>query len=341
MVGTAYGCADRNDGHGAHTDARPASPPTGNDSDAGPVPTPGVVSMPTPTPTCAPPGTTPEPEQDSTCHLSDVPPVDREICLGGADIELQGAIYPFSEAPGFTTRNGNAFLAIDGSCNYWVRPSQRLREARTGTLSREDAERILDELRFSEWEGWYERLGPLSVADGSVTLLWDETSGFGCQNNCGQEWTPQPGYECMVSDWAPLFEAFTNWVDTLYELGSPVAGPMRVRAWSFLGDPTKEDPMTMYEWPATTPIEQLASADQASAPLGGTAVEGADADALRALRNRARDYYEAPGSTLFQSWIIIPAEPTAYFVELDDALPIEAADGIIPRPSLNLRPPGL
>lgn len=313
-----------------------AAPPVAPGSETRP----GDVAMSIDPSASSVPPTVPDAGIDPTCHASDEEASAREICRGGSGLDLQGAIYPFAEPATFVTRNGNAFLAIDGSCRYWVRPSQRLRETRTGSLSSDEAARIVADLRMAEWSGWYDRLGPLAISDGSLTILWDSTSGFGCRANCSPDSTPLPGYECMIADWSPLFQAFTAWLDALYDRGSPVSGAMRVRGWPFLGDLSKEDPMTFYEWPAATPLDQVISADQASAPATGTLITGPDADALRALRDRARDYYYAPGSTVFQSWIIITTEETAYFMELDDALPIEGADGIIPRPALELAPPG-
>jgi hypothetical protein len=276
-----WGCADARSSGVSLSDAGAESPVQSEGRSRGePVEIPiGSVS---PDPNLQPPLITDPP------LIADPP---REICDGSSAVRL----YLNSAGGGGLIRPGMDFTSLSyvivtGECRFWVMQGTR-DEARTGTLTREAAERLADELHYAAWYRLSDdQLRHDTVFDaGGGPVLTDGSRKFGC------------GAFCADSLVREMFERAYRLPQELYPLGEPVLGPMRVSAVdnsSFQGTFQKNT----IDWPLSEPVERFVydpSAQPAPGPNRGVLLESpADVKTLRALRPRLHgsDYGYIPVS---------------------------------------------
>jgi hypothetical protein len=226
------------------------------------------------------------PDQD--LQPSPVADPPREICDGSSAVR----VYLNMTGGGGLVRPGMEFtfvsyVIITGECRFWVMEGTR-DEARTGTLTPEAGDRLVSELHYSAWYRISDDgQGPGAVDGGGGWVLTDGTRTFECNGFCTDPLARE------------MFERASRLPRELYELGGPVAGPMRVSAVessSFQRTPQKGT----IDWPLSAPVERFVydpMAGPAPGPNTGALLEDpADLKTLRALRPRLHgsDYGYVP-----------------------------------------------
>jgi hypothetical protein len=248
----------------------------------------------------------------------------RALCQGGGQLDIQivtsggfGVTLPI--------RNGLSQFYVNGECRYWLRPLSQV-EMRSGVLSEADAAALTADLYYRDWPRWYGAVSQNNASDPTARTFVDGSGGFslgGCESGQYSE-----AEQCTCEGMQAIAQGYQTWEERLYAAASALTGPMRVRAWPLGSDVPTALQGRVYPWPANLPFARVTGLTEADAPLGGILVEGADADALRGLRIRARDErISSAGGDL----ILVYLEEVPYQVEIDDALPFENADGLVPR----------
>jgi hypothetical protein len=225
------------------------------------------------------------PDQNQQPPVVADPP--REICDGSSAVR----VYLNLAGGGFLARPGMEFtlisyVIITGECRFWVMQGTR-EEARTGTLTRDAADRLAGELHYAAWY----RIPDDAQSHGTVLdggggwVVTDGTRKFDCSGFCTDPLARE------------MFERASRLPQELYELGGPVAGPMRVSAVDSSSATFQKGTI---DWPLSASVERFVyapHAEPAPGPNRGVLLEDpADLRTLRALRPRLRgsDYGYVP-----------------------------------------------
>jgi len=259
--------------------------------------------------------------------------IERPLCDGSDAFTFQhvwqGGNWDDS-AFSILLRNGHAFLRVDGHCRFYSYDIGRTEPILTGTLTEGDAELLAQSTSYGKWpavNGLVAR--GTSLTEGVGQVLSDGTNELACQSDCQNSPAPEDLEASRVLD--PMLDAANDWHARLSKLGTPISGDVRfaVVIQRFV------DAEPLLEWPLATPIETYAVDRRISAEnpnwesiRTGFAAEGADAEALRALRARAAEV-AVPGR--LDGWILIDGPgDDVYEVVVSDVLPYEDETGVVP-----------
>lgn len=220
---------------------------------------------------------------------SDVTAEAKVLCDGSEKLRFSGtdAGGNLTGVPRVVAEVGWSFLLIDGQCQYWsmVRPEGPIR---TGTLSAQQELDFTSALQLGRWSD--QALSPTQgCPDASTTTFrfLGEKASLSCEST-------------------QLTESYGDWLTLLHDSGTDLTGPVRYS----VGDPgdggwPDRNSNLASSWPLVqSPTPLLApSEDEFAEPVQ---IAGADADALRQLRNA----YLAEMSNGRGPWLRIPMEVT-------------------------------
>ena len=252
------------------------------------------------------------------------------ICPGGEGISFTYIRIPTrldSTAPGSQVvwENGMTFLYIDRECRYWVfgLSASEVEETRTGTLPVEDAQKLAQDLRYSDWaslRGLYEPA--TSVFGDTPDAFSNGTDVIACFSKCS--WNGAP------SQIRVLYERIDSWLTKLYSQGQEMTGWVRMA----VVDETDGNPTWDYgtaPWPLADSITSYARPVAILDRGTSTRVDQPEADLLRDLRRRQRLGEFSP--PFAGGFIPIRGENGhLYGLFLRDGLPFEDEKGLVPLP---------
>jgi hypothetical protein len=255
------------------------------------------------------------------------------LCDGSSGMRLvyavSGGFVPVTF--NFTNPRGHTFLAIDGSCHYFV-SDDYMRGVHTGSLSASDADALAHELRWDELGGWN----------------WSVTQDETCPDAGGQQLTrarKRVGCSCGCDAAAPagLSDALTaaqRWSERLATAGEALAGP--VSGLALERSDAKLDPSVdrALDWPLTTGLAAVpnllrlqSESDLWKGDGTHARFDPPDATKLRELRSRTlADPRNAPG------YVLVRDAGKVYELYVRDELPAavgsawDALDATVPGP---------
>ena len=254
------------------------------------------------------------------------------LCDGTPTIRLLAQVL-VSESqllPGYqlADENGAGYLLVDGTCHYWVYAGGPWSSVREGVLSEAAADVLSKSLDYSEWQQSRGAWSPTLVASDAPVIVFRGSPLDGgavvWSGLCGAAGSPVPGLsEAMVRAFSNLQPAMEN----LWAAGTNVTGPVR---YLLISEPGGRSAEPHLQWP-----EEVA--DAASIALTyedaftlrffdprARIVEGARADALRALRRTRSE------GLLYRNFAWIPvrdASGAGYWLFVRDTIPQEGPDG--------------
>jgi hypothetical protein len=253
------------------------------------------------------------------------------ICDGTSSIRLlaQTVTSEGRLLPGYPLlyENGAIYLLVDGRCHYWSFAAGAWSGVREGILSESAARSLSEALDYSEWPRskgvWYPTLVP---SDASALVLRGSPLDGGAVVcvGCGAAGSSVPG----LSD--AMVRAFSNMqpeAERLWDAGADVTGPVR---YILASDPGNHLLDPHLEWPAQVGDAASLAISYADAftlqffDPRIRRVEGAQAEALRALR---RKRFTDP---LYRNFEWIPVRDAAdagYWLFVRDVIPYESTDG--------------
>lgn len=204
------------------------------------------------------------------------------LCDGSSEMRL---VYNVSggfvvDTFAFTNPRGATFLAIDGTCHYYVLQNY-MRGIQSGTLSAADADALARDLHWHDLASWaWDLQKDMACPDASGVLLSRAHVSAGC--SCG----------CDANAPRGLGDALTQaqqWVTRLTTSGKPLEGA--VTALAFEGE-ASGSAIPVMDWPLATQPSAVPNLvhDRSDPKLwqgGGSYArfEGADATKLRDLRS--------------------------------------------------------
>lgn len=252
------------------------------------------------------------------------------LCDGVAHLRLWALIAPGDELRGSLVRveNGYPFLAIDGTCSYWIGGGweedllSRDRPLRTGTLAATDAATIEQLVPLGDIAPLRDcPPPPANLFDYSFRVLRTATKDASCFT-AAPELTAGTRFE---SAWIP-FEAIAA---RLWNDGTPVNGAIHVSAAPAADGPANAPP---YTWPIATPLASFVLADSDVFAIGVSRLvdDPTTASQLRALRDRyLSDRTAQPGLYLNWDGLLATDQSTTANVYMRDAIPYEDARGLL------------
>ncbi|MCG5053207.1 MAG: hypothetical protein KA712_09640 [Myxococcales bacterium] len=222
------------------------------------------------------------------------------------------------------SENGHEFIFIDGKCRYWVASRSvhgPLGETRTGVLSPPEVQSIEIRLKLNTWSALEGVHKPeVQVNDASPLRLAVNGLSVLCTDSCSS------GQPQVVA----IFKEARVLLKELFDKGTALDGPVRIAVvpldGTFVSWNSGPAP-----WPLSKPLESFVSPSEALPRGKGHLVEGADAQALRRLRDMQRAETFAPLKDVGSS---IPigsnSSSVLHALYLRDALPIEDEMGLVP-----------
>jgi hypothetical protein len=268
---------------------------------------------------------------DSATNDSGVPP--EPLCDGTQHLRLWVFIAPRDEVRGSMVRveNGRPFLAIDGTCSYWIgggwasSANDALgsdRPIRTGKLTQTDAASVEQTAPLGD----IARLGdcgppPAGLYDYSFRVIRTAVAYASCFTSA-PELTAGTRFEAA---WMTL-ETIAN---TLWNDGTPVTGALHVSAVNAPDGPSKT---AAYAWPLAAPLGSFVLSDGDSNKVGVSHLvdDPTSASQLRALRDQyLADRTAQPG--LYVNWdgLEVTDQTSTRLIYMRDATPYEDAQGLL------------
>jgi hypothetical protein len=252
----------------------------------------------------------------------------RSICSGEDRLTFSFVRVPAlaSTEPGSQVvwENGAAFVRIDGHCRYWVFGSSKdaspLDEIRSGVLSAAQARQIETDLRYAEWPRLRGDYGNGILFDARPDVLSDGQSDVVCWALCSPDGPP--------AEMRDLFTKAMRLLDQLSASGQPASGPVRIAVHNREASSPGFSYM-VWNWPLKRPLNQFVIPFGIARAGSSFLVEGADADALRALRRMERTAAAVKSGIVF-----IPLREGGgplHAMYMRDTLPYEDATGLISR----------
>jgi hypothetical protein len=252
------------------------------------------------------------------------------LCDGVAHLRLWAYIVPGDELRGSIVRveNGYPFIAIDGTCSYWIGGGwtevalSRDRPIRTGKIPAEDVATIEQQVPLDDLTPLRDcPPPPPGLYDYSFRVFRTATAEASC-------FTAAPALTAgtdFEAAWLPL-EAIAM---RLWNDGTPLDGAVHVSA-AVMGSGVNNQPP--YAWPIPASLASFVVADGDLFKRGVSRLvdDPAATSALRALRDQyLSDRTAQPG--LFANWDGLGAtdQTTTAWVYMRDAMPYEDAQGLL------------
>ena len=251
------------------------------------------------------------------------------LCDGAQHLRLWVFIEPGNEVRGSMVRveNGFPFIAIDGTCSYWIGGGwmndafSRDRPIRTGKMTEADVASVEQSVPLGD----IATLGdcpppPPGLYDYSFRFIRTATTYVSC-------FTSAPALTAgtrFEAGWMTL-ERIAN---TLWNDGTPVNGALHVSAVDAPGDGATP----AYTWPIAAPLASfvLEGADGTKSGVSHLVSDPTAASQLRALRDQYLADRTAQPS-LYVSWdgLKVTDQTSIGFVYMRDAIPYEDAQGLL------------
>jgi hypothetical protein len=265
---------------------------------------------------------------DSATNDSTVPP--EPLCDGTQHLRLWVFLPARDQVRGSMLRveNGLPFLAIDGTCSYWISGGwandalSRDRPIRTGKLTETGAASVEQTVPLGD----IARLGdcgppPDGLYDYSFRVIRTAVAYASCFTSA-PELTAGTRFEAA---WMTL-ETIAN---TLWNDGTPVTGALHVGAVDAPDGPSKTAP---YIWPLAAPLGSfvLSNGDSNKVGVSHLVDDPTSASQLRALRDQyLADRTAQPG--LYANWdgLEVTDQTSTRLIYMRDATPYEDAQGLL------------
>jgi hypothetical protein len=251
------------------------------------------------------------------------------LCDGVEHLRLWVLIAPGNEVRGSLVRveNGYPFVAIDGTCSYWIGGGwtedalSRDRPIRTGKMTDADIAAVEQGVPLGD-------VATLGDCPPPPADLYDYS--YRSVRTAGAEAACFTGAPTLTA--GTRFEAAWTTLETiagrLWDAGTPLNGALHVSAV----DGASGASTPAYTWPLASPLASflLDSADWFKVGVGHIVVDPTVAGQLRALRDRyLADRTAQPG--LYVNWdgLEVTDQTTTGFVYMRDAIPYEDAQGLL------------
>ena len=244
------------------------------------------------------------------------------ICDGSQDLRLAWAMDGGGQVHTEMQRElGFAYLYVRGDCRYWVLPHQgpptiEVAETRTGVLDEDQAAELAEMLDYANFETLAEAEWPQAGGeDGPTVFAHDGEHMIACADTCVGA---PAGVETMTT-------AGSEYFLELWEAGEPLVGaPMRIQARFLGGLPVDSVPV----WEGGVDLSAVdTSPDDLLVP--GTSVLVEDSELTSQLRAFRAQH---PEDSANFAPIVVNDQGGAYEVFVRDAIPLEDAQGLIPKP---------
>jgi hypothetical protein len=257
--------------------------------------------------------------------------VSREhLCDGVAHLRLWLLIAPAVEVRGSMVRveNGMPFVAIDGSCSYWISGGwtedalSSDRPIRTGKMTDADIASIEESVPLGNVAPLRDCPPPPSnLFDYSIRVI--RTAGGDAQ--C---FTGAPSLTAGTR-FEAAWMTFQMMGDRMWNDGTPMTGALHVSAADASDAASAQSP---YTWPINSPLASFILPGPDSMKIGVSYLvdDPTAASQLRALRDRyLADRTAQPG--LYANWDGLKAtdQTNVGFVYMRDAMPYENAQGLL------------
>lgn len=269
---------------------------------------------------------------------SDGTPSDSPRCGGGGRIcEGTGIRFAWQSMPAgnptmgekLTYQNGLHGLFVNGDCQYWVygaRPEGMPRgvtgvfPARAGRLTAQQEERLASDMGYSDWTS---RAEVDSYADGTAEYLWRP----GCKMTKTGNLFAKPLGETQLKTW---IQTAASWLGQLYEAGTDMDGPLRVRAVA--ASDGRTNPRAL-ESPLLDVSDMAVTwDDEGYLRMSDPATLVTDADVVGLLREQrepiANGEFSHPDNPE-RSVLPVNVEGQLYYVYFRDVIPLEDDNGLI------------
>lgn len=249
---------------------------------------------------------------DATSSDVTSPPI--ELCDGSNDVR-----FLMTNAGGFVDIGyefygtyGHQFLAIDGTCHYYVLTyvGQAMHE---GQLTPEQALQLSGDLAFGRL-GNYSDMVAEQCPDGTITTLWDPSGKTECGCICDSPEQP--------AVWTQAIAKVREWVPVLYAAGEPYAGALH-RVYRAT-DPEMPSTESALRWPLPGEPTEVLAFDDYDFVAAARAVElDEDRRLLREMRAEwSLENEWTPAIMIFAPLLIAGGIGQAYYqVYLKDVLP--------------------
>ena len=228
-------------------------------------------------------------------------------------------------------QNGSQYLFVDANCRYWVYdnfPEEAQTDiagcypVRTGVLSEEEESRLTEEMGYLEWT---RRTEVDSGADAPTYHVWRPGCGMTLSHNL---FAPPLG-DTELKGW---IEVARSWMETLYESGADVEGPLRLRAVANHPERVTSNPPVLETTMLDVSSMAISWDDEAWVSVNDPGILITDPDVvelLRAERPRVaageyRDPTNPDSAVLPVRW-----EGELYYVFYRDTIPLEDGNGLI------------
>jgi hypothetical protein len=251
------------------------------------------------------------------------------LCDGAQHLRLWVLIAPQAEVRGSMVRveNGLPFIAIDGTCSYWIGGGWandalgRDRPIRTGKMRETDVVSVEQSVSLGDIAA----LGdcpppPPGLYDYSYRLVRTAMTEAGCIT-AAPSLTAGTRFEAA---WMTL-QTIAN---TMWNDGTPVNGALHLSAVDGAGDGATPP----YTWPIASPLGSfvLGSGDWTKVGVSHLVDDPTSASQLRALR----DQYLADRSAqpaLYTNWdgLEVTDQTSIGYIYMRDAIPYEDAQGLL------------
>lgn len=233
------------------------------------------------------------------------------FCDGSSEIKLvvstrqrAGSVAAFA----ITHHYGWPILVVDGHCRYYV-VNEVMESLKEGQLTAEELEQLTRDLAADGL------LGLPSSRDACAdhydeTVIATQTQSLRCA--CG---------ECTREDATAAMAEARKWIERLGASGTPSLGPLR--AFARLGEPVEHEPpwrtQEALSWPLAEPMDGIPDLVVTAWQRPGARFDGADAAALRKIRERSRGMRVVEDYTPLASYVSDCGQ--TYQLELRDEFP--------------------
>ncbi|MBN1606895.1 MAG: hypothetical protein JW940_09700 [Polyangiaceae bacterium] len=225
-------------------------------------------------------------------------------------------------------QNGGAYLFVDAECHYWTQGGRpegmpddvEIYVARTGQLTAEQEEQLSSDMGYADWTA---RAEVDSYADGTAEYLWRPGLTMTLSGNL----FAKPLGQTQLKTW---IDTAASWSGKLYDAGTDMDGPLRVRAVTAPAEMTNPGAP---ESPLLDVAEMAITWDNdALLDMSDPATLVTDPDVVELLREQrvpiANGEYADPNNP---DRIVLPVQEDGqlYFVYFRDVIPLEDDNGLI------------
>jgi hypothetical protein len=221
-----------------------------------------------------------------------------------------------------------AYLFVNAECQYWTQGGRpegmpddaEIYVARTGRLTAEQEEQLAIDIGYSDWTA---RAEVDSYADGTAQYLWRPGLKMALTGNL----FAKPLGATQLKSW---LETAASWLGKLYQAGTDMDGPLRVRAVTASDGRTNPG---AFESAHLDPSEiAITWDDEGRLGMSDPATLVTDPEVVELLREQrapiANGEYTHPDNPE-RSVLPVQEDGQLYYVYFRDVIPLEDENGLI------------